>query len=404
MATVKIVLMNPNRPKADGRCPLAVRITVNRKRVYTSIGQTVKPEEWDEDAQRVRKNHPNSQRLNNFILKKLGEANETLLEMQTHKEEVSAKAVKRVLKPAAGVTFLAQAEAYIATLRIRGKYVQVNSEQSRIKSFKEYLGGDIAFSDITPAVLGHFSAWLEGTRKLKERSILNNLMTIRAVFSQAIKEHPTLEKFYPFGKKGISIRFPASLKVGLSAEEVKLIEDLNLVSLSPIDHARNVWLMSFYFAGVRNGDILQLRWGDFKDDRLYYSMGKNNKPGSIKVSEKVTRILDLYRPLKDGSGLVFPFLRRIKDFSNTYEVERQTAFANKNLNDHLKNVAKRAGIETNLSMHISRHTFGNIAGDKIPIQMLQKLYRHSSITTTIGYQANFIHKEADDALEAVIGF
>ena len=54
-------------------------------------------------------------------------------------------------------------------------------------------------------------------------------------------------------------------------------------------------------------------------------------------------------------------------------------------------------------MHIARHTFGNISGDKIPIQMLQKLYRHSHIATTIGYQANFIFKGADEALEAVIG-
>jgi hypothetical protein len=55
-------------------------------------------------------------------------------------------------------------------------------------------------------------------------------------------------------------------------------------------------------------------------------------------------------------------------------------------------------------MHIARHTFGNISGDKIPIQMLQKLYRHSDIKTTMGYQANFIHKDADDALDAVISF
>jgi hypothetical protein len=67
-------------------------------------------------------------------------------------------------------------------------------------------------------------------------------------------------------------------------------------------------------------------------------------------------------------------------------------------------VAELAGISKNLFMHIARHTFGNISGDKIPIQMLQKLYRHSNITTTIGYQANFIHKESDEALDAVLGF
>ncbi len=67
-------------------------------------------------------------------------------------------------------------------------------------------------------------------------------------------------------------------------------------------------------------------------------------------------------------------------------------------------VAPEAKIEKKMTMHIARHTFGNISGDKIPIQMLQKLYRQSSITTTIGYPQNFIHKDADDALDSVLAF
>jgi hypothetical protein len=55
-------------------------------------------------------------------------------------------------------------------------------------------------------------------------------------------------------------------------------------------------------------------------------------------------------------------------------------------------------------MHIARHSFGNIAGDTIHPPMLQKLYRHSDLKTTLNYQANFIHKEADEALENVINF
>lgn len=76
----------------------------------------------------------------------------------------------------------------------------------------------------------------------------------------------------------------------------------------------------------------------------------------------------------------------------------------RNLNRRLEIVAEKLKIEKKLSMHIARHSFGNISGDKIPIQMLQKLYRHSSITTTVNYQQNFMHKETDDALDAVINF
>ncbi len=54
-------------------------------------------------------------------------------------------------------------------------------------------------------------------------------------------------------------------------------------------------------------------------------------------------------------------------------------------------------------MHVSRHTFGNISGDKIPLQVFQKLYNHSDITTAIQYQQNFMNKDLDDALDNVIG-
>ena len=60
------------------------------------------------------------------------------------------------------------------------------------------------------------------------------------------------------------------------------------------------------------------------------------------------------------------------------------------------------GIEKNLSNHTARHTFEDMASDKIDLRILQKLYRHNNLKTTIGYQANFIHKDANDALETVL--
>tara|TARA_R110002049_G_scaffold8372_1_gene45744 strand:+ start:5048 stop:5215 length:168 start_codon:yes stop_codon:yes gene_type:complete len=55
-------------------------------------------------------------------------------------------------------------------------------------------------------------------------------------------------------------------------------------------------------------------------------------------------------------------------------------------------------------MYITRHSFGNISGSKIPIQMLQKLYRHSSVTTMIMYQSNFMQDDVDNALDSVVNF
>jgi len=95
----------------------------------------------------------------------------------------------------------------------------------------------------------------------------------------------------------------------------------------------------------------------------------------------------------------------LEDVNDTFIIQRTIAFSASRLDKFLRiHVAPAFGIEKPLTIHIARHTFGNISGDRIPLQMLQKLYRHSSITTTIGYQANFIHNDADEALDAVIGF
>lgn len=132
-------------------------------------------------------------------------------------------------------------------------------------------------------------------------------------------------------------------------------------------------------------------------------MGKNDKPGSLKVPAKVSKILDQYRGDEPAHDLIFPELKVVEDITDQYTVERKISYGVKTLNKHLKKVAKEAKIDKPMTNHISRHTFGNISGDKISPQMLQKLYRHSNITTTISYQNNFIHKTADEALDAVLG-
>lgn len=70
------------------------------------------------------------------------------------------------------------------------------------------------------------------------------------------------------------------------------------------------------------------------------------------------------------------------------------------LQEYITPIAK---IQGKLTTHVARHTFATLAGDKVPLQMLQKLYRHSDVRTTMGYQSAFIYKDADEALEAVIG-
>lgn len=402
MASVKAYL----RPevKRDGTSALTLRITKDRKTTNLYLNFSIKPEDWDADSQVVKKSNPNHKRLNLLITQKKAEVLEAALELQTSKRSATARSVKEKVQPKAGSTFKPQAQAYLDRLKDSGKYNRYTADKPRVNHFLKFLpGGDIDFSEITMGLLERFKVHLKATYNLGERSIMNHLVLVRSVFSQAIKEQVADPKYYPFGKGKISIKFPESTKVGISNEDVKRLEDVDLPNDSH-NHARNLWLISYYFGGMRISDVLRLKWTDFADMRLHYTMGKNNKTGSIKVVDKAFQLLDKYAKFKENDAdLVFEDLKVLPNLENDFEVQRKIAFATSRYDKFLReHVAPAAGIKGRLTMHIARHTFATNAGDIVPIQLLQKIYRHSNITTTIAYQANFINKDTDEALDAVL--
>lgn len=405
MASIKIIL-RVNKPNKESKLPLCIQIIKDRKKSVIHLGQYIHPDDWDASKQRVKASHPNQKELNKFILKKITEANGRFLELETQKPNLTPQAIRNSIKTKSRSSFFGQAELYIETLKRSGRYNRYSADKPRIERFREFIEvDDISFQDITVPLLKRFQAYLRGTRQISERTVVNHLVVIRSIFSLAMNDNIVDQKYYPFGKNKIQIKFPDSIKISLSIEEVKKLEDAVLPKGSALDQARNLWLLSFYFAGMRISDLLRLKWSDISKDRLTYKMGKNEKAGSLKIPDKANKILLDYKSnSKENGEFVFKNLNTVSNHSDLFEVQKKISNATKTIDESLQKLAVILEIEKKITMHIARHTFGNLSGDRIPIQMLQKLYRHTSILTTVGYQSNFVNKETDEALNSVINF
>lgn len=403
MATVKIVLRK-NYQKKDGSFPIALRLTKDRKSKFLFTGEYILEKDWDEAKGLAKKSHPNSARLNNMLLKKITEAHDMALEVEANEKKQSVSTIAKRIIGEDNYDFFKVSEIFLSNLLKRKKFNQHYNQEKRLNIFKSFLGRkELFFMDLDVTLLKGFEAYLLYERKVAPRTAINYLMLIRTLYNFARKEFKVDDRNYPFGRGKIQIKFPESEKIGLNRAEVLLLEAADKITLAQ-QHAVNTWLMSFYFAGIRVGDVIKLKWSDFKDGRLYYRMGKNKKLVSLAVPDKAEKILDFYSAMKKNKNdLIFPYLNEA-DLKNEKRLSTRIKTITRNLNRRLGIVAEKLGIEKKLSMHIARHSFGNISGDKIPIQMLQKLYRHSSITTTVNYQSNFMHKETDDALEKVVNF
>lgn len=402
MSSLQIVLRR--KPNKQKKYPLAIRITKNRKTSYLFTGQYIDLKDWDESKKRVRKSNPNCNTLNNLLLRKLAEANDKILKAETEDQDISLAIIRKKVKGEKQMDFFGIAYKHLENLKNAEKFRQYETQRGRIEKFRKFVGSDrLAFKEITVFLLKDFEGYIINKEKRKPRTVVNYMILIRKIFNLGISASIVDRKYYPFGKGKIQIKLPESQKIGLSMEEVRMLENAQFIT-RPQRNALEVWLTSFYFAGIRVSDVLKLRWSDFQDGRLVYRMNKNQKIVSLKVPEKAENLLKRYRMITDGnSDLVFPYLIE-SDFTDARKLLTRTRTVTRSLNRRLQIIADHLGIRKKLTMHIARHTFGNISGSKIPIQMLQKLYRHSSITTTISYQANFMNDAEDDALDRVVNF
>lgn len=405
MATLKTVLHQKSGKNGKKVYRLAIRVTANRRSSYYYLGHTLKKTEFDANSGTVKNNHEKALLLNRLIRKKYTLIEDIVFEAHSNGQDLSAS---RIVELATGnrkkLTFFEQFELHLQELKGQERYARYNNEKARGNVLRQFAKGDFTFGQIDEAFLKRLRSWLIGYRGLTERSVMNYYVVIRTQFNRAIRNGIIDQKYYPFGKGKIVIKFPQSIKIGLDEEEILKIESLELDEGTTIWHSRNVFLFSFYLAGIRIGDVLNIKWSNVKNGRLYYKMSKNNKVDSLRIPDKAFEIINFYLDdRRHEDDYIFPELKLAKEGDAQDQLIKKRT-ASKKFNKYLADIAKMCEIDKKITCHIARHSFGNIAGDKVSPQMLQKLYRHSHITTTMGYQANFIHKDTDEALNNIVGF
>ena len=73
MSSIKLILRK-NKVDKSGEAPLYLRVIKDRKTKFISLSLKLDPNQWDEDKQKVKKNHSNSTRLNAYISQKVADA------------------------------------------------------------------------------------------------------------------------------------------------------------------------------------------------------------------------------------------------------------------------------------------------------------------------------------------
>ena len=97
MSSIKLILKKDKIDKS-GEAPLYLRLIKDRKTKFISLSLKLNPNEWDEDKQKVKKNHSNSGRLNAYISQKVADAKGDVADLERKNKSTSARKLKEAIK------------------------------------------------------------------------------------------------------------------------------------------------------------------------------------------------------------------------------------------------------------------------------------------------------------------
>jgi hypothetical protein len=188
MASIKLILRK-NQEDKTGHCPLYIRVIKDRKAKFISTGQKLKVSEWDEIRQKIKKNHPNSARLNAYLSQLIADAEGQVADLSRKNNSVSAKKLKEVIKGKESVNFFDYAEIRLEKIKDLLSIASHTIYTSNINKFKRFVGEkELFFDDITPVLLNDFMTYCYSVRKNKNNTVHRNIKTLKTIYKDAVRE------------------------------------------------------------------------------------------------------------------------------------------------------------------------------------------------------------------------
>ncbi|MBO6584758.1 MAG: site-specific integrase [Gracilimonas sp.] len=391
--------------------PLYLRVTHDRESRYIRLDIGLEKEHWNEEKEIVRKSHPHYEKINRYLKVKKLDSDTLVLELKQFKPEADIDLMQKVLetgsldgvKKSSRVEFLSFAEELRAGFKAQGslqRYKNYGTVLNKLKGF--WPKNKLYFTDMDVQFLRRFETHLISKHGNAVNTVGNNMKKIKRVFNVAINEGKIPADLYPF--RIYKIPSEPVTKSKLSQNEISAIECLDLKPGTRIFDSKNIFLFAYYCRGMRFGDAVTLKWSSIKEGYLDYEMRKTGKRMYLKLTGKALRIIKQYRGTTkpNPKHFVFPLLDNRKDYSDENFLSAQISSKTAIVNKYLKEIKGQTDINENITTHIARHSFAQLANKKkVRLLEIKEMLGHSSVETTTKYLESLGNDHLDKTVEGL---
>ena len=291
-----------------------------------------------------------------------------------------------------GLLFFPFMQGVITRLRQHGKERTAENYAAARNSFLRFSGReDLLLDDIRDGLMTDYEA------RLKAQGVAMNTVSfymriLRAVYHRAVERELTPQR-HPF--RHVYTGIGKTVKRAITLADIRRIKHLDLGGQPALDFARDLFLFAFYTRGMSFVDMAYLKKKDLQGGTLTYRRRKTGRLLRIRWETCMQRIIDKYP--NEHSDYLLPIIRRQGDETRQYRNAMRMA------NNKLKQIARLAGLEANLTMYVSRHSWASIARSKhVPLAVISEGMGHASENTTRIYLASIDNTEIDQANKMIL--
>ena len=404
MASVKLVLRTKQEDQT-GHCPLYIRVIKDRKAKFLTTGQKLKPSEWDEAKQKVKKNHQNSARLNAYLSQIIADAEGQVADVSRKKDSVSAKNLKEAIKGKESTLFFDYAFKRLEKVKGSISILTHRKYKIHLEKFQNYVGEkEFYFEDLTTVLLNDYITYCYSTLKNKNNTVITNVRSIMKFYNDAIAEDVVSINLYPFNK--IKTKKESSKIKFLQKDEIESLKKIELEEGILKAKFRDMFVFCIYAGGLRMSDVISLQWKHihFEESKLSKVIRKTRHLHSFKLVAPALEILKRYKTENStDENFIFSLVKNESEFlKNEHYAISEIQRISLNINRELLDISKKLELNSKLTFHMSRHTFAtNALNNGMRIEHVSKIMDHSSIRVTEIY-AKVINTELDASMDKYV--
>lgn len=401
---IKIILRAQKKNK-DGQSPLMLRFSHNRTTKMVSLGVSVEPCYWNQESEMLLPDCPNRAALQSLLDKQVSAYQKKMQRLEALDIPITFQTLLESKERNLGMTIEEGFVAEIERLNVLGKIQSANKHRYALKVLSEFQSVQMALEQIDLTYLQNLERFFR-ERGNQSNSIATRFAILKAIYNKAIKTGKFAVQQNPFNLFQVGALWTTTRKRAIAKDDVRRLIELSIPSNSQNHYsrlARDLFVFSYFTAGMNFGDIARLRYLNITQGRVSYYRHKTQRLISLQLTPIATTIVERYSHTEhDSEDYIFPILDRSNHRTPQQVYDRIHKMLRK-VNCALRILGKQIGLDFPLTTYVARHTYATVLKRSgVSVALISESLGHSNLSTTQIYLDSFENEQINEAMQHLL--